>query len=415
MKQSNLFAYTTKEVSSDATALSHQLLLKGAYVKQIASGIYSYLPLGLRVIRNIEAIVREELEAIGATEMLMPALQPKELWDESGRWAAYGDELMRLTDRNDREFALGPTHEEIITYIVRNVLNSYKKLPLTLFQIQTKYRDEMRPRFGLMRGREFIMKDAYSFSSTDEQLDKIYLDMKAAYINIFTRCGLLFRPVEALTGEIGGSESIEFMALSEIGEDTIVYSTESDFAANSEVADLAVGEPSPDGIGTIAHAKGIEVGQIFKLGTKYSESMKAQFLDQNGRNQPLIMGCYGIGISRVMMAAIEQNHDDKGVVWPKEIAPFSVHIVPVDIKNETQKDIAEQMYISLTESGITTLLDDRDERLGVKLSDADLIGSPIRIVVGRDAAEGIVELKLRNASEAMQNTIEDAKKFVFEY
>ena len=415
MKQSMTFIPTLREVPSDAEIRSHQFLLRAGFIRQVAAGIYTYLPLAKRVLTNIENIVREELEAIGSNELLMPALQPKELWDQSGRWDAYGGELMRLRDRHDREFTLGPTHEEVITTVVSDYLNSYKKLPLNVFQIQTKFRDEARPRFGLMRGREFIMKDAYTFHATEKSLDESYQNFVQAYHNIFARCGLNFRMVEADSGQIGGSQSAEFMALAEVGEDTIVYSTTGTFAANREVADLPVGAVSPDGIGVIDHAKGIEVGHVFKLGTKYSEAMNATFLDENQKKNPLIMGCYGIGISRVMMAIIEQNNDDSGMIWPKAIAPFDVHVIPVDVKKMDQLEAAEDIYMSLKAVGFNVLMDDRKERAGVKFSDADLIGLPIRITVGRGISEGRVEVKIRQTGEVLDVTLDTLETFVTQH
>ena len=310
MKQSLLFVPTLRDMPKDAEIASHKILVKGGYIKQHAAEIYTYMPLAYRSIKKIENIIREELDKIGCSELLMPALQSKDLWVESGRWDAYGKELMRLKDRHDREFCLGPTHEEVITAVVRDSVNSYKKLPLALYQIQTKYRDEFRPRFGLMRGREFIMKDLYTFSTSKEDLDEWYNKIRQAYINIFTRCGLHFRIVNASSGQIGGKSSEEFMALCEVGEDTIIYSDSSDFASNTELCDLAEGAPSPDGKGTIKHAKGIELGHIFKLGTKYSDPMNLMFIDVDNKKKPVIMGCYGIGVSRVLMAVLEQHNND---------------------------------------------------------------------------------------------------------
>lgn len=403
-----------REVPSDAEIRSHQFLLRAGFIKQVAAGVYTYLPLAKRSLHHIETIIREELNAIDGNELLMPALQPKELWDETGRWSVYGSELMRLTDRNSREFALGPTHEEVITDVVRDYLNSYKKLPLTVYQIQTKFRDEARPRFGLMRGREFIMKDAYSFHANQESLDKTYDKFVQAYTNIFNRCGLKFRMVEADSGQIGGSQSAEFMALAEVGEDTIVYSTTGSFAANIEVADLPVGAPSPDGVGVVDHAKGIEVGHVFKLGTKYSESMNAVFLDENQKKQPIIMGCYGIGVSRVMMAVIEQNNDENGMIWPKSIAPFDIHVIPVDVKKAEQLDAATKIYEDLKAVGFEVLLDDRKERAGVKFSDADLIGLPIRVTVGRGISDGLVEIKVRQTGEVFEVKVTELVSFIKE-
>ncbi|EKZ3560207.1 proline--tRNA ligase [Listeria monocytogenes] len=551
MRQTMTFIPTLKEVPADAEVKSHQLLLRAGFIRQTASGIYSYLPLATLMLRKIETIIREELEAIGAAELLMPALQPAELWQESGRWNDYGPELMRLKDRASRDFALGPTHEEVITALLRDEVKSYKRLPLTLYQIQTKFRDEKRPRFGLLRGREFIMKDAYSFHATSESLDEVYNLMHQAYSNIFIRCGLEFRSVIADSGSIGGNESKEFMALSDIGEDTIAYSDASDYAANTEMAPvlymekkshelekdlekvatpdqksitdiveflevpiektmksmlyqvddevimvlvrgdhevndikiknaldatnvelvdpavavellganfgslgpinvpenmrlfadnavkdivnavvganedgfhyinvnpdrdfsvtsyfdlrmIQVGDLSPDGQGVIKFAEGIEVGHIFKLGTKYSEAMNATILDENGRAQPIIMGCYGIGVSRILSAIAEQSNDENGFVWDKQISPFDLHLIPVNMKSEEQVAFAETLYTSLQDAGFSVLIDDRAERAGVKFADADLIGLPIRITVGKKAAEGVVEVKIRKTGEMIE-------------
>ncbi|UXV34099.1 proline--tRNA ligase [Staphylococcus sp. IVB6181] len=547
MRQSKVFIPTMREVPAEAEALSHQLLLKAGLIKQSTSGIYSYLPLATRVLNNITSIIREEMEKIDAVEILMPALQPSELWEESGRWDAYGSELMRLTDRNGRQFALGPTHEEVVTFIVRDELKSYKQLPLTLFQIQSKFRDEKRPRFGLLRGREFIMKDAYSFHADEASLDETYHEMYDAYGRIFKRAGINARPVVADSGAIGGSHTHEFMALSEIGEDTIVYSENSDYAANiekaevvyepnndqeallelekvktpnahtaQEVADLLnrpldqiaksmvfkvdgefiivlvrghheindvklkayfgtdnielasqdeivnlvganpgsigpiqekgikiyadnfiqeisnlvvganedgyhfinanperdfnveafgdfrfilEGEALSDGSGAAKFAEGIEVGQVFKLGTKYSEAMNATFLDNQGKAQPLIMGCYGIGVSRTLSAIVEQNNDDNGIIWPKSVTPFEVHLITINPKKEDQRELGDQLYSEL-QSSFDVLYDDRKERAGVKFNDADLIGIPVRVVVGKRAAEGIVEVKRRDTGDS---------------
>ncbi|CAM2361464.1 proline--tRNA ligase [Listeria seeligeri] len=551
MRQTMTFIPTLKEVPADAEVKSHQLLLRAGFIRQTASGIYSYLPLATLTLRKIETIIREELEAVGAAELLMPALQPAELWQESGRWNDYGPELMRLKDRASRDFALGPTHEEVITALLRDEIKSYKRLPLTLYQIQTKFRDEKRPRFGLLRGREFIMKDAYSFHATNESLDEVYDLMHQAYSNIFTRCGLEFRSVIADSGSIGGKETQEFLALSDIGEDTIAYSDASDYAANVEMAPvlhmekkshelekelekvttpdqktiadivtflevpiektmksmlyqvdeevimvlvrgdhevndikiknaldatnvelvdpvvavellganfgslgpigvpenvrifadnavkdlvnavaganedgfhyinvnptrdfevvsyfdlrmIQVGDLSPDGQGVIKFAEGIEVGHIFKLGTKYSQAMNATVLDENGRAQPIIMGCYGIGVSRILSAIAEQSNDENGLVWDKKISPFDLHLIPVNMKSEEQVAFAETLYQSLQQAGFSVLIDDRSERAGVKFADADLIGLPIRITVGKKAAEGIVEVKIRKTGEMIE-------------
>lgn len=547
MKQSKVFIPTMREVPSEAEALSHQLLLKAGLIKQSTSGIYSYLPLATRVLNHISKIIREEMENIDAVEILMPALQQAELWEESRRWGAYGPELMRLKDRNGREFALGPTHEEVVTSIVRDELKSYKQLPLTLFQIQSKFRDEKRPRFGLLRGREFIMKDAYSFHADEASLDQTYQEMYNAYSRIFKRVGINARPVVADSGAIGGNHTHEFMALSEIGEDTIVYSENSDYAANIEKAEVKYypnekhtdikslekietpniktaqeladflnrpideivktmifkvdgefmmflvrghhelndvkvkayfetdnvematqdeivnllganpgslgpihnkdikiiadnfvkdlnnivvganedgyhyinanverdfnideygdfrfileGEPLSDGSGNANFAEGIEVGQVFKLGTKYSEAMNAKFLDNQGKAQPLIMGCYGIGVSRTLSAIVEQNNDENGIIWPKSVTPFDLHLITINPKKEEQLELGDKLYSEL-QSKYDVLYDDRKERAGVKFNDADLIGLPIRIVVGKNASEGIVEVKVRQTGES---------------
>lgn len=551
MRQTMTFIPTLKETPADAEVRSHQLLLRAGFIRQTASGIYSYLPLASLTLQKIEQIIREEFNRAGASELLLPALQPAELWQESGRWNDYGPELMRLKDRNSRDFVLGPTHEEVITDLVRDELKSYKRLPITLYQIQTKFRDEKRPRFGLLRGREFIMSDAYSFHANEESLDETYQKMYQAYCNIFTRCGLDFRAVIADSGAIGGNESCEFMVLSEIGEDTIAYSDSSDYAANTEMApvlyngkksleqeaelekiatpelrtiedlvtnldipiektvksmlfdvdgdiimvlvrgdhevndikiknaleaksveladpevavkllganfgslgpieapediriyaDHAVqdvvnavvganedgyhfinvnperdftvqsyfdlrmiqeGDLSPDGQGVIKFAEGIEVGHIFKLGTKYSEAMDATFLDENGRANPLIMGCYGVGVSRLFTAIAEQCNDEAGLVFEKGIAPFDIHLIPVNMKDDAQREFGNTLYESLQAAGYSVLLDDRSERAGVKFADADLIGLPIRITVGKKATEGIVEVKIRKTGEMIE-------------
>jgi prolyl-tRNA synthetase len=551
MKQSQLFMPTLREVPADADVKSHQLLLRAGFIRQNAAGIYSFLPLGKKVLNKIENIVREEMNRAGSQEMMMPALQLAELWQESGRWYSYGPELMRLKDRHDRDFALGATHEEVITSIIRDEVKSYKKLPLNLYQIQTKFRDEKRPRFGLLRGREFIMKDAYSFHHTQESLDETYESMKEAYSNIFARCGLNFRAVLADSGAIGGKDNHEFMVLSEIGEDLIAYSTESDFAANIEMAPvvsaeeksneallekekvetkdaktidevssflnisstkviksllyLADGQPvlvlirgdhevneiklknvlsatevemaseedtfkwmntkpgnvgpisvknevkviadqsveymvnsvcganeggyhfinvnadrdfaveqyadirfvvegdlSPDGKGKITFAKGIEVGHVFKLGKVYSEPMKAAYLDENGKNQIMTMGCYGIGVSRTLAAAAEENNDENGLIWPLSLTPFDIHLIAVNSKNAEQSALSDELYIQLKNEGYDCLYDDRPERAGVKFTDSDLIGIPLRVMVGKKAAEGIVEVKVRKSGESFE-------------
>lgn len=552
MRTSQTLISTLKETPADAEVISHRLMLRAGMIKKLASGLYTWMPLGLRVLRKVERIVREEMDAAGAIELLMPVVQPAELWQESGRWAQYGPELLRIHDRHTREFCLGPTHEEVITDIARNELSSYKQLPLNFYQIQTKFRDEIRPRFGVMRAREFTMKDAYSFHIDQASLEETYWVMHRAYSNVFNRLGLIYRPVEADTGSIGGSHSHEFHVLADSGEDDIAFSNESDFAANVELAeavapaferpapcqtkmelhtpgvktieDLAAthgidpsqsvktlivagaeegewialvvrgdhrlneikaeklsliasplrmaeeqdaikvcgagfgsigpvgltipivvdraaavladfacganksdyhltgvnwerdataahiadlrevveGDPSPDGKGTIEIKRGIEVGHIFQLGKKYSQAMNAQVLDANGKAQTLSMGCYGIGISRIVAAAIEQNHDDKGIIWPDAMAPYQIAIVPLNMqKSEAVAQAAETLYAQLTDAGIEVLLDDRNERPGIKFADMELIGIPHRVVIGdRSLAEGQLEYKHRSATES---------------
>ncbi|MCT3023178.1 proline--tRNA ligase [Pediococcus pentosaceus] len=553
MKQSKILIPTVKEVPNDAEVLSHKMMLRAGYIRQISAGMYAYLPLAYKVISKIEKIVREEMEAIDAVEMLTPAVLPAELWKQSGRYETYGQELYKFKNRHDRDFILGPTHEETMTTLIRDEVKSYKKLPLSLYQIQMKYRDEDRPRYGLLRGREFLMKDAYSFHADEETLDQSFRDFEKAYQNIFRRCGLNFREIVGDAGAMGGRDSKEFSAIASIGEDTIAYSEESDYAANLEMAssvytdlqmhenqeqltkvatddahsidevaakldvdsnrliktmvliaddapvlallrgndqlnevkltnllhadevreateeeafellgahvgslgpvlenkpenlkivadkyieqmvnsvvganedgfhlknvnverDFTVdeyadirtvreGELAPDGKGALKFTKGIEIGHIFKIGTKYSEALDAKVLDENGRAIPVIMGCYGIGVSRLLSAVSEQQSDENGLVWPKNIAPYDVHVIPVNAKNAEQMEIADQINGELTKAGYDVLVDDRKERAGVKFADSDLIGIPLRVTIGKKASEGIVEVKLRKTGEAVE-------------
>lgn len=572
MRLSKMHLKTLREVPNEAELASHILLLRGGMIRKLASGIYGYMHLGWRSIRKIENIIREEMDKSGSQEVLMSAIQPAELWQESKRWFAYGPEMWRVKDRHEREFCLGPTHEEIFTDIVRNEISSHRQLPVNLYQIQTKYRDEARPRFGLMRSREFIMKDAYSFDKDEEGLDESYKEMYETYERIFTRCGLTFRAVEADTGAIGGSNSHEFTAISEVGESEITYcnackmaaTTEKaevvdeyseedvkeiplekiytpntktiaevaqyldidekktikallfvthndqgeksgyaiafirgdrelnevklinalgihehqiEFADEAEIADatgavggftgpiglvnctvvidseltklknlcaganeknyhiknvnygrdykgdiiadiktLKANDPCPKCGAPVKHARGIEVGQVFKLGTKYSDSMGAVYKDENQKDKPIVMGSYGIGVSRTLAAIIEQNHDENGIIWPMPVAPYEVMITVVKVKDDVQMELAEKMYDELVEAGIEVLLDDRDERVGVKFKDADLLGVPIRITVGKGATNKLVEYKLRRDVEKvelhMEEAIEKAKKTV---
>lgn len=561
MHQSRLFLPTLREVPSDAEANSHQYLLRGGYIRQLAAGIYSYLPLGRRVLYRIERIVREEMDRAGAQELLLPAMQPLELWQESGRYERYGPELIRFTDRNDREFALGPTHEEVITSLLRDEVNSYRKLPLTLYQIQTKFRDERRPRFGLLRGREFLMKDAYSFDAGWTGLDQAYNRMLSAYEEIFRRCGLEYRAVEADPGTIGGEGGThEFIALADIGEDHVAVCSDCHYSANLEkatslspkgsqevrVPDAALPEivdtpdvhtieqlceffqvgPEqflktliyvPDGKepvavvvrgdhevnelkvaawlgvdqvqladsgtvekitgapvgfagpidlripvlmdrdalctttaivganvanthlrsicptrdvpeatvgdfrnvvngdacprchdGRLKLLRGIEVGHVFKLGTKYSKQLGAVFLDDQGRQQPMVMGCYGIGLSRLMSAIAEQHHDEHGIIWPTLIAPYQAHVIPISLNNSHQLELAMQLYEELTQAGVEVLLDDREERPGSKFHDADLIGIPHRVIIGKMAEQGQVEWLERASKKREFITLNEA-------
>lgn len=554
MKMSNMLVGTLREVPAEAEIESHKLMLRAGLMRKMAAGIYNYMPLGLKVIENVKNIVREEMNNAGAQEFLASALIPAELWQESGRWDAYGAEMFRLKDRHNRDFCLGPTHEEVFTDIVRNEIKSYKQLPLNLYQIQTKYRDERRPRFGVMRSREFIMKDGYSFDKDQEGLDLAYEKMRKAYVNIFNRCGLDAKAVAADSGAIGGSGSAEFMVKSEVGEDDVVFCTACDYAANIEKApstpehaekeelmevekvetpavksieDLAkffecspkkiaktlifqaddkvvavvlrgdreanevkianaigevielemaseeavkeatgaavgfagpmgikvdmllvdqevanmynfiiganetdmhlknvnygrdfegivgdfrnvtIGEKCPECGKEITISRGTEVGHIFKLGTKYSESMGATFIDEDGKAKPFIMGCYGIGVTRTVASIIEQHNDENGIIWPLEVAPYHVSVIPANVKNEEQATKAEEIYNELRKMGVEALLDDRKERAGVKFKDYELMGIPMRITVGKMIGEGQVEFKLRNGGEVETLSIEE--------
>ncbi len=555
MRVSQLYAPTLRETPAEAEVVSHQLMLRAGMIRRATGGVYTYMPLALRILRKIEAIIRQEMDAKGGQELLMPIIQPAEIWQETGRWDVYGDEMFRLTDRHNRAFCLGPTHEEMMTTLVKTDVRSYRQLPLRLYQIQNKYRDERRPRFGLMRGREFIMKDLYSFDKDEEGLSESYNQMYDAYTNIFTRCGLTFRAVEADGGAIGGTGTHEFMVIADAGEAGIVYCPSCEYAANVEKAELkpilaaeeecqtlrSVDTPNtksiedvtkllnvtadktiktiiyqtdkgvvlalvrgdhevneikvqnlvecltiemadektitetlqsaPGFIGPVGTkcktviadstvmkmynavcganvvdqhyinvnpvrditptfvadirqieendpcphcslpvktARGIEVGQVFKLHTKYSEALKATYLDNNGREAPMVMGCYGIGVSRTMAAAIEQNNDEYGIIWPVAIAPYHVVIVPVSTKDQSQVSLAEDIYQKLNNGGIEAVLDDRNERPGVKFKDADLIGYPLKITVGPKAiSENVIEVKVRRTGEVFHYTVDN--------
>ncbi len=401
MRFSQMLIPTLREAPADAEVISHQLMLRAGYIRKVAAGIYSYLPLGLRVLNKISNIVREEMNQSGACELQLSIVMPAELWKESARWEVYGKELLRFKDRHDREFCFGPTHEESITDLLRKSVNSYRQLPLNLYQIQTKFRDEVRPRFGLMRGREFLMKDSYSFDLDEKKSLETYQKMHATYKKIFTRCGLQFRAVEALTGAIGGTYSHEFQVLAASGEDEILSCTQCDYAANVEKAESKAGESCARcKKGMMESHRGIEVGQVFYLGTKYSESMKAVYLDEKGAEKFMVMGCYGIGIGRTAAAAIEQNHDENGIVWPRAIAPFHIEVIPLNVKDEKVLAVTQQIYQDLMDKKTEVLLDDRDESAGVKFKDADLLGIPYRIVVGaKGLAEGKVEFKERKTGK----------------
>ena len=407
---SKVFLPTLKDTPQDAEVISHQLMLRSGMIRKVTSGIYTWLPIGLKVLRKVENIVREEMDASGAQEVLMPMVQPKELWEETKRWEKMGPELLRIQDRHERDFCLGPTHEEVITDIIRNNIKSYKELPLNLYQIQTKFRDEVRPRYGVMRGREFLMKDSYSFNLNEESLNESYLAMKETYKKILDRLGLKFRIVKADSGAIGGDASEEFHVLADNGEDTIAISDSSDFAINTELLlkegddiESLEGKPSPDGKGIILIKKGIEVGHIFQLGKVYSDAMKANVLDNDGKAKSLFMGCYGIGVSRLVAAAIEQNNDEKGIIWPESMAPFEVNIVAIGFdKDEKIAKAATDLYKELSSMGYEVILDDRKDGYGTKMKDAELIGIPINIIIGKQFVQNNeIELKHRDGQSSI--------------
>ena len=385
---------TYKETPVDAELTSHQLMLRAGLIKKLASGLFSWMPIGLKVLRKIEHIVREEMDRSGAYEVSMPAIQPADLWQETGRWEAYGNLLLKMEDRQGRLFCFGPTHEEVITDIVRNELKTYRQMPVNFYQIQTKFRDEIRPRFGVMRAREFLMKDAYSFHLDQPSLDLEYENMGTTYNTIFTRLELDFRKVRADSGEIGGSLSHEYHVLADSGEDEIGYCDEEDYAANVEMIE---GNTAPNG-GKLSFTRGIEVGHIFQLGDKYSKSMNCTVLNDKGDSIYPLMGCYGIGISRIMASSIEQNHDESGIIWPEPLAPFQIIIVALNKNSEdTTLTKSRKIYHQLLESGYEVLLDDRNERAGVKFADADLLGIPKRLIVSERGLDNqTIELNFRD-------------------
>ena len=406
---SKVFLPTLKDTPQDAEVVSHQLMLRSGMIRRVTSGIYTWLPIGLKVLRKVENIVREEMDASGAQEVLMPMVQPKELWEETQRWEKMGSELLRIQDRHERDFCLGPTHEEVITDLIRNNVKSYKELPLNLYQIQTKFRDEVRPRYGVMRGREFLMKDSYSFNLDEDSLNESYILMKEAYKKILDRLGLQFKIVKADSGAIGGDASEEFHVLAENGEDTIAISDSSDFAINTELLleegediESLQGKPSPDGEGIIEIKKGIEVGHIFQLGKVYTDAMKANVLDNEGKAQNLYMGCYGIGVSRLVAAAIEQNNDDKGIIWPEAMTPFEVNIIAIGFdKDEKIANASTDLYSKLSSMGYEVMLDDRKDGYGTKMKDAELIGIPINVIIGKQYLQNNeVELKHRDGQSS---------------
>ena len=417
MLLSKLLLPTLKDAPQEAEVISHKLMLRSGMIRKVASGIYTWLPLGLKVLKKVENIVREEMNASGAQEVFMPMVQPKELWEETSRWEKMGPELLRIKDRHERDFCLGPTHEEVITDIIRNNVKSYKELPLNIYQIQTKFRDEVRPRYGIMRGREFLMKDSYSFNIDGDSLQDTYLNMRDTYKRVLERIGLEYKISAADSGAIGGDSSEEFHVLAENGEDTIAVSDSSEFAINTELLlkegediNSLEGKPSPDGNGTIQVKKGIEVGHIFKLGKLYAESMKANVLNAEGKASTLYMGCYGIGVSRLVAAAIEQNFDESGITWPHSIAPFDINIISIGFEKDQEISAASvKLYDELTNMGYDVLLDDRKGGYGAKMKDSELIGIPLNIVIGKKFLENKeIELKSRNG-QSSSNPITDIK------
>jgi len=420
MRFSRLYVPTSKEAPTGAVLASHIYLSRAGFISQVASGLYNYLPLGKRVLKKIENIINEEMTKAYAQEVELSFVTPIELWQESGRAEKFGKELLRFKDRKDNDFVLGPTHEEMMVNIVRNKITSYKQLPVNLYQIKTKFRDEARPRFGVMRGREFLMKDGYSFHSSTEDLDREFETMEAAYKTIITRLGLDFRVVEADSGAIGGSGSKELMVIADSGEDTIAVCDSCEYGANIEVfmdlddddeaevkeytdiKELKGDDSCPCCSGKLSLTKGIEVGHIFKLGTTYSKPLGCTYLDENGKSQDMIMGTYGMGVSRLMAAVIEQHNDEKGCIWTKSTAPYTVNILISNIKDEEQMAYAENLYTELSNQGVEVLIDDRKERFGFKMKDAELIGFPYTVIVGKNLADGMVQIAVRGAEEKIE-------------
>lgn len=421
MRFSRLYVPTTKEAPKDAVLASHIYLSRAGFISQVASGLYNYLPLGKRVLKKIETVINEEMQKAYAQEVELSFVTPIEFWEESGRSEKFGKELLRFKDRKENTFVLGPTHEEMMVNIVRNKVTSYKQLPLNLYQIKTKFRDEARPRFGVMRGREFLMKDGYSFHSSDEDLDREFDTMEASYKTILTRLGLDFRVVEADSGAIGGSGSKELMVIADSGEDTIAVCDSCEYGANIEVfmdldaqddeaeavvytdiTELKGDDNCPHCSGKLSLTKGIEVGHIFKLGTTYSKPLGCTYLDENGKSQDMIMGTYGMGVSRLMAAVIEQHNDEKGCIWTPATAPYMVNILVSNIKDEEQMAYAEKLYADLNEKGVEVVIDDRKERFGFKMKDAELIGFPYTLIVGKNLEEGIVQVAARNSADKLE-------------
>jgi prolyl-tRNA synthetase len=414
MRVSHFPIFTLKDTPADAEVISHKLMIRSGMIRKLSSGQYSWLPLGLRVIKKIEAIIRNELEKIGCSEILMPSVQPSELWQESGRWEQYGPELLRFADRHQRNFCLGPTFEEVITDLIRKDVSSYKQLPINLFQISTKFRDEIRPRFGVMRAREFIMKDAYSFHANQQSLDETYEIYKNAYNNIFKNLMLDFTIVDADSGNIGGNESNEFHVIADTGEDDLLLDDDLK-GMNIEIAKVKYGENDLDALikkTNLTHKKGIEVGHIFKLGQKYSEKMKAKVTTKDSKTIDMYMGCYGIGVTRIVAAAIEQLHDNKGIKWPASITPFNTVIIEIDgHKNSNVRTHCESVYEELIKKEIETIYDDRDTNLGKKIKDWELIGIPNIVIIGKsESNNNTLILKRRSSESKSEMNINDLLK-----